>query len=197
VTADYIELPKILRISRFRSGIGHDYADDAEQCRSMKHYFQPLSSVDWGTVVVRSPVEGTVTSVLDEQPFCKQVRIVSTSIAAATVYIFHVRIDPAIVVGTRVAAGSRLGTHISNATMSDIAIWFDTPRGRRLVSYFDAMTDEVFAAYQPRGVASRGASAISLAERNASPLTCSGEAFLDQGTIGNWIDLTSAAARSF
>ncbi|MGQ0647189.1 MAG: hypothetical protein ACT4P7_06430 [Gemmatimonadaceae bacterium] len=45
VTRDYIAPGKILRVSRFRSGVGHDYADDAERCRSMKHYFQPLASV--------------------------------------------------------------------------------------------------------------------------------------------------------
>lgn len=39
ITTDYIELDKIDRVSKFRSGIGHDYRDDAESCRSMKHYF--------------------------------------------------------------------------------------------------------------------------------------------------------------
>jgi hypothetical protein len=188
VTADYIDLSRIARISRFRSGVGHDYADDGEQCRSMKHYFQPFSSVNWGSVVVRSPLDGTVTEILDERTFGKQVRIVSGSNAAATVYVFHVNVDPGIAIGTPVAAGSRLGTHVSNATMSDIAVWFDTPRGRRLVSYFDAMTDTVFAQYRERGLASRGAAVISAAERNLSPLTCNGEAFADQGSIPNWID---------
>ena len=41
---DYIELAKISRISKFRSGIGHDYSDDFEQCRSMKHYYMPIST---------------------------------------------------------------------------------------------------------------------------------------------------------
>jgi hypothetical protein len=36
-----IELHKISRISKFRSGAGHDYSDDFETCRSMKHYFDP------------------------------------------------------------------------------------------------------------------------------------------------------------
>jgi hypothetical protein len=191
VTADYIELSKIARISRFRSAIGHDYGDDTEQCRSMKHYFQPFANVDWASVVVRSPLQGTVVSILDEQTFGKQVRIASTHNAAATVYLFHVRTDPAIAMGTTVAAGDRLGTHIGNATMSDIAVWFDTPRGRRLVSYFDAMTDDVFATYLQRGVASRVAPIISAAERNSSPLTCNGEAFAGTGALTNWIDLTT------
>ena len=45
VTASYIDLSKIERISRFRSTVGHSYTDGSETCRSMKHYFQPRSSL--------------------------------------------------------------------------------------------------------------------------------------------------------
>ncbi len=189
VTADYIELSKVARISRFRSGIGHDYADDVEQCRSMKHYFQPSASVDWASIVIRSPVDGTVGAIIDEQTFGKQVRLVPSSTAAATVIIFHVNPDPGLAVGTVVSAGMRLGTHIGSATMSDVAILLETPRGRRLVSWFDAMTDAVFAGYQSRGVSSRSAAVITASERDGSPLTCNGEAFAGSGTIQNWLDL--------
>ena len=41
VNINYIELYKIYCISKFRSAIGHDYSDDFESCRSMKHYFHP------------------------------------------------------------------------------------------------------------------------------------------------------------
>ena len=37
VDVNYIELEKISKISKFRSGMGHDYSDDFESCRSMKH----------------------------------------------------------------------------------------------------------------------------------------------------------------
>src|SRR5258708_5244428 len=40
VEADYIDLSKIVSISKFRSAQGHDYCDDFESCRSMKHYFK-------------------------------------------------------------------------------------------------------------------------------------------------------------
>ncbi len=189
VEADYIELAKIARISRFRSGIGHDYADDIERCRSMKHYFQPFAAVDWSGVVIRSPIDGTVREILDEQTFGKQLRLVSTTVAAATVTIFHVKPDSALVVGSRVSPGTRLGTHVGSQTMSDIAIWLDTPRGRRLVSYFDAMTDAVFAPYAARGVSARGITAIGAAERDANPLVCNGEAFAGPGALPNWVDL--------
>lgn len=188
VNADYIELAKVSRFSRFRSGIGHDYSDDVENCRSMKHYFQPHAGIDWGTVVIRSPIDGTVQQVLDEHTFGKQVRLVPTSTPAATVIIFHVNTDPGVVAGTPVAAGARLGTHISSATMSDIAIWLETPSGRRLVSYFDVMTDAVFTAYQAWGLPSRGEALILQSERDASQLSCTGEAFANPGTVSNWIE---------
>src|ERR1044072_4810600 len=44
VSTDYIELPKIARISLFRSSAGHDYHDSFESCLSMKHYFVPASN---------------------------------------------------------------------------------------------------------------------------------------------------------
>src|SRR5271157_4106095 len=50
VEADYIELPKIASISKFRSAAGHDYSDAFESCRSMKHYFRPSEDADWASV---------------------------------------------------------------------------------------------------------------------------------------------------
>jgi len=41
VATDYIESARIARVSRFRSGYGHDYSDAFESCRSMKHYYMP------------------------------------------------------------------------------------------------------------------------------------------------------------
>jgi len=189
ITRDYIELAKIERIARFRSGIGHDYSDDVEHCRSMKHYFQPLGTVDWSTVVISAPVDGTIASIDDEQTFGKQLHITPTALSLASVVIFHVKPDAGTVVGATVAAGARLGTHIGSQTMSDIAIWLNTPRGRRLVSYFDAMVDGVFANYQARGVASRADLSITAAERDASPLACTGETFAGAGTLVNWVTL--------
>ncbi|GAI87611.1 unnamed protein product [marine sediment metagenome] len=53
----------------FRSGIGHDYSNDFESCRSMNHYFNPKfnGSVDWSTVQIFSPVSGTVSKIWEEK----------------------------------------------------------------------------------------------------------------------------------
>lgn len=63
---DVIELGKIARVSRFRSGIGHDYADNVETCRSMKHYFQPRSGIDWASVRITAPTAGTLVRIDEE-----------------------------------------------------------------------------------------------------------------------------------
>jgi hypothetical protein len=118
-----------------------------------------------------------------------QVRLVPTALPAATVILFHVNPNPGLAVGQTVAAGTSLGFHIGSQTMSDIAIRIATPAGDRLVSYFDAMPDSVFAAYVTRGVGSRDALVISQASRDSLPLACSGEQFLAPGTIANWVDL--------
>jgi len=189
ITSDYLDLATIARISRFRSGIGHDYGDAVERCRSMKHYFQPRSNVEWSALVVRAPLTGTITEVRNETTFGQQVRITAGSVPAATVLLFHVRLDPGMVVGTAVPSGQRLGTHIGSQTMSDVAIMLATPSGARLVSYLDAMPDSVFGRYQALGVSTRQALIISRPERDAAPLACSGEQFMGVGELPNWVTL--------
>jgi hypothetical protein len=189
IASDYIELAKIARVSRFRSGIGHDYSDGVERCRSMKHYFQPRGDVDWGAVSTFAPVAGTVTEMRAEASFGTQVQIVPNEQSAMTLIIFHVRPEAALTIGSSVSIGQRLGTHIGSQTMSDIAIRVQTPRGMRFVSYFDAMSDSLFQGYAARGVATRSAMIVSASERDANPLSCVGEQFQGQGALPNWIDL--------
>ncbi len=61
--------------------------------------------------------------------------------------------------------------------------------GFRLVSWFDAMTDELFETYRSRGLQARADAVITRAERDANPLVCSGEAFAGKGALSNWIQL--------
>jgi hypothetical protein len=189
IAADYLDLSSIDRVSRFRSSAGHDYSDSAERCRSMKHYFMPRAGVDWSALAIASPADGTVVDLRPETSFGTQVQIRSAAIGAATIVIFHVVPDAGVSVGSRVAAGQRIGRHVGSQTMSDIAIRIETPSGSRLVSYFDAMGDALFAAYQARGVAGRGALVISRSERDADSLTCTGEQFAGGGSLAAWVAL--------
>jgi hypothetical protein len=181
ITANYIDLSKVGRISKFRSGIGHDYSDDSEHCRSMKHYFEPRDTVDWASVRITVPATGTVFRVQDEWAGAR----VEWSVDGHDSYsiaIFHVALAHPLNVGDRLTAGDLLGMHIGSQTMSDISVRHNS----QLVSYFGVMPDSVFAQYVQHGIPSRDSLLIPRSARDASPLQCNGETFADEGTIPNW-----------
>ena len=190
VTANYIDVSKIERISRFRSTVGHSYTDGSETCRSMKHYFQPKSALDWTTVDVYSPVDGTIFGIANDGAFGKQLLIRPRLVPLVNVALFHVNLDATVVAGGWVNAGDHLGRHAAQNTYSDIAVSIGPKEGGRLISYFDAMTDAVFQPYQARGVASRSTMVITKAERDADPVPCVGESqFTVFGTLPQWVVL--------
>ena len=188
VKSDYIEPGKIERISRFRSGVGHDYSDDFESCRSMKHYFQPSNTVDWASLQIRSPVDGFVSSLRAEWAGTA-IEIRSSESPAFWFTLFHVQAAASLSLSDRVSAGQFLGTHVGNQTMSDIAVEVKTPTGLKLVSYFDVMTDSLFATYQARGLNSRTNAIISKEARDSDLLSCNGETFEGPGNLANWFTL--------
>lgn len=189
VAVNYFDVTALERISRFRSGEGHDYSDDYEDCRSMKHYFQPKAELDWSTIAIQSPVSGTVTRV-EEEWAGTRVEIQLASHPAFRIILFHVVLSAPLSLGDEVASGQLLGHHVGNQTFSDIAVAVtDQSFQRRLVSYFDLTTDDVFAAYQARGVAMREELTITKQERDLDPLDCDGEVFATPGVLDNWIEL--------
>lgn len=192
LSASYIDLSKIGRVSRFRSTVGHSYVDGSgETCRSMKHYFEPKASEDWTKVDVYAPASGTIWHIAPDGAFGYRVLLAPRDLPALEVQIFHVNLDPDIVVNTWVDAGDHIGTHSSSLTMSDIAVSVGSKEEGTLISYFETMTDGVFAEYQARGVSSREAAVITKEERDADPVPCEGETpFTVQGTLPDWLDLS-------
>lgn len=188
VSRPYLDLTAIARISRFRSGEGHSYTDAFEACRSMKHYFQPRHDVDAAAIPIVAPIDGDVVR-LDEEWAGTQLHIESQRYPAFRVILFHVRLSTPLAVGMHVAAGQPIGTHIGSQTMSDVAVAVTTPAGFQLVSWFDVLDDAGFAQHAARGIASREAMVIARAERDAHPLSCSGEQFADAGLLENWVPL--------
>jgi hypothetical protein len=138
--------------------------------------------------VITSPVKGTVFR-LTEEWAGTQVQIRSDAYPAFYFIVFHISLSNPLSLGDRVEAGQQLGLHIGSQTMSDIAVGVSTPQGWKLVSWFDVMTEEVFQQYQSRGVNARADAIITKAQRDADPLTCTGDAFATTGTIGNWVVL--------
>jgi hypothetical protein len=193
VRTDYIELSKINEISRFRSAAGHDYRDDFEKCRSLKHYFWPAGgdpgmahTPSWAEIQLHAPVSGTVSRVFEEWAGA-QVQIQSKLQPGFYFIIFHVNQLKPLAVGDTVSEGQLLGNHIGDQTMSDMAVGVTTPTGWKLVSYFDVMTDSLFLTYQARGIANRDSLIISKTARDTDPLTCNGETFTATGSIPDWV----------
>lgn len=189
IHVNYLDISKVESISRFRSAVGHDFADSYETCRSMKHYFLP-SVADWTTMEIRSPVDGTITHVEDRMTFGSQVFIQPHEQPALVLRLFHVQLADGVEAMAHVTAGQVLGTHVSNETLSDVAIELDGADGYRLFSYALALADDAFAELEQRGVASREALVISEAARDADPLGCAADgSFTDGGMLEDWVDL--------
>lgn len=193
---DVLELEKISKISKLRSGAGHDYSDDFESCRSMKHYFVPKDGVDRLSMKIFSPINGTLTALTDdwmEESIWKGkvVCIKSKDYPAFYVIIYHIDLSNPLDLGEEIAAGQLLGypADYDNVGVADTAVGVITPSGYKLVSYFQIMTDSLFQNYKARGVTSRDDMIIPKEQRDADPLTCDGEEFLDRGHLENYVTL--------
>ena len=206
IETDYTELNKISRISRFRSGIGHDYSDSFESCRSMKHYYEPYEEYRTNyEIKTFSPVNGIVHSIENEQHGSsegltnKQIRIRSELHSDIIIVLFHVDlISSDISVGTYVNAGELLG-HArvyypdvpDSGSTFDIAVWQEISLGVRYISYFDIVSEDLFQSYIDRGVLFRSDLIITKEERDDYPLVCDENGiFSNQGPIINWVDLS-------
>lgn len=188
VSTNYIELDKIGRISKFRSSAGHDYHDSFEQCRSMKHYFEPKETVDWSGIKICSPVRGSVSR-LTEEWAGTQVQIQSAQYPQYYFIIFHINLASPLHLGDSVQEGQQLGKHIGSQTMSDIAVGVAADSGWTLVPYCLLLNDSLFRQYHARGVVSRDDLVISRAARDADTLHCNGDAFSRQGSLEDWVTL--------
>ena len=209
VEADFTQLSKIDKISKFRSGFGHSYTDMTEDCRSMKHYFNPYQNYrENNTVEIYSPVNGTIVSLLNDYEGSNndlkniEIQIRSDEQPAFIFDIFHCDlISSDISMGKEVQAGELLGyatlyydTWQEYVTSFDIAVWVNTPYGTRLVSYFETLNDNVFNNYISRGIPLRENFIIQKELRDSNPLECAGyqgQEFVTEGELDNWVILNS------
>lgn len=190
VETHFTILDSVTQVSKFRSGLGHDYSDEFEECRSMKHYYP----VPMGTNIY-APISGTVNFVLQESQGYK-IQINSSDQPAFYFELFHLNLANPVEVGDAVTEGQLMGTHISNQTMTDIGVFVKVPSSNaepdvRLISYFDVMTDNLFQSYVNRGVLHRDSCIISQFDRDLDPLDCNTNwpAFTGAGNIPNWVSL--------
>ena len=204
---DFTNLDKVTQISRFRSVVGHDFSDETESCRSMKHYYEPFEEFRNNSLIeIYSPVDGFISE-LNEESFGPlegdinyQIRIQPKQYPAFTFILFHVDlVSDSITQGKKVTAGELLGySHLYSPSLEhsagnfDIAVKVNTPDGQRYISFFETMTDSLFDTYEQRGVSSRSDFIISKEERDANPGSCDGEWFTIkdyEDTLVNWVEL--------
>ncbi len=203
VHKNFIELDKIYKISKFRSGVGHDFSrgfNETSSCRSMKHYFEPIgvnesfwtkyhegnfSESDWPVVKYFSPVSGKVVDLRSSKNALgeveKQFLIQSKEYPSVYFGFFHVLTNLSL--GEEVEAGQFIGT-ISPGNSGEIAVSVRNGQDEQLISFFELIDDEVFSEYESRGVKSREELIISKKERDEKPLKCSEEE--PHKFIGNW-----------
>ncbi len=199
---NFIELDKIAKISKFRSGVGHDFSKGPdESCRSMKHYFEPIgidsdfwhrfhngqfSKSEWPTVSYFAPVSGKIIDVRsaknvfgDEE---KQFIIQSAKNPDVWFEFFHIITN--LTIGSQVEGGEFLGT-ISPGNSGEIAVDFNG----QLISFFDLIDEAVFSEYKVRGIKSRQELIITKQEREENPLQC--DARIPHRFIGSNISKSS------
>jgi hypothetical protein len=170
----------------------------------MRHGYSVYESYrENNTVEVYSPVAGDIVSISNDGHGAsiglnnKQVQIRPQGQPAFVIRIFHCDLaSSAIAAGKKVTAGELLGYArlyyddlAEYADSFDIAVFVNTPDGSRLISYFDIMEDMLFSDYIARGATSRQDFIITKEERDADPLQCNGEWFVDGGHLENWVIL--------
>ncbi|MCX6147860.1 MAG: hypothetical protein NTW25_11540 [Candidatus Kapabacteria bacterium] len=185
LTSSYIELSKIKQVSKFRSGIGHNYSDDFENCLSMKHYFYPKDSINWSEIAIYSPVNGRVVR-LDSEWAGVQIHIQPLNFSKYNIIIFHLNFTRSIKLGDSIKSGEQIGKHIGNQTYSDIAISSTENNKYKLLSYFDVISDSLFQKFKQNNTSKRNDFIISKELRISDPLNCINDSFSSEGKIGNW-----------
>ena len=188
-----IELEKIAKISKFRSGVGHDFSrgnNETNSCRSMKHYFEPvgidelfwsryhngnISRSDWPEVRYFAPVSGTITDMRPARNMFgekeNQFILVSEEYPDIRFGFFHVITKDGLDAGSRIKAGELLGT-ISPGNSGEIAVSVNAGSDEQLISFFELVDSTAFSEYSSRGIKSTDELIITKRERDKNPLYC-------------------------
>lgn len=189
VTADFIDLAKIDTISKYRSGVGHDYSGNGETCRSMRHYYGNSSKGEFtnaeeklkalrgqpdpsNAIEIYAPADGLITSISGEvTPIGNQIEIIPDNGQGWHIRLDHVYPVKGIHILSRVKAGQKIGLIHDNQTI-DMTVLYPYRGEFRLTSYFLVMTDAVFARYQARGIKDRSDMIIPREVVDANPWKC-------------------------
>lgn len=192
-------------MSKFRSSVGPDSSDDFESCRTIKHYHYSKQEYQGNyEIEVYSPVNGSIIEVKDtshgpQGPLRnKGIGIIPDGYPAFTIEIVHVDlISEEIKMGKQVNIGELLeyATVCKNPECGndfDMVVYVNTPNGLKMISYFNALPDDLFEAYQQRGIQSKDEFIIAKEERDANTLNCEiegGYYYIETDPLIAWVVL--------
>ena len=191
---NFVDLAPYISITKLRSAYGHDYTfgDDehdptGQSCRSMKHYFDAYTldqrwsgnfgSYDTkGTVKFYAPADGTITDLVPSSSSAGpeyQFTIQSSEYPRLAFKFHHVDLLENLQNGGTVVAGQHLGYIARFNGQAEIVTYVVLEPGTsEYISFFDVMSDAVFAEYQARGISSRSQMSITKEARDANPIPC-------------------------
>ena len=213
VTNNFIDLDPFNSITKFRGAYGHDYSATDEEydptgksCRSMKHYFEAYTldqrwagqfgSYDTkGNVNYYAPTGGKIIDVV-HGTFGRdngsegeewQFTIESSEYPSVNIKFHHVNLEKHLQGGGNVQAGEFLGTIARDNGQGEIAAYVLLGKGTlKYVSFFELITDDVFALYESRGLKNRSDVIISREDRESNPIPCT----IGDGQGGKFYSLT-------
>jgi hypothetical protein len=194
--SNFTELAKFSRMTKLRSGVGHDYSARTPEydpthrnCKSMKHYFIPMGvprsnslyantphSFKWMSIKYFAPVDGTIQDTsYSKNPHGTEVSftIESSEYLGYHFRFFHVALDPNLKDGSSVQAGQQIGTIGDEEAWGEILVEVRINADKlHLISFLQVATDKVFQEYKDRGVKTRLDATITKEYRDANPLAC-------------------------
>jgi hypothetical protein len=197
---NFSELDKFSRMSKLRSGVGHDYSfpsvefdPDGLNCISMKHYFIPKGvpfdgasyattshTFDWSLIKFFAPADGVIQDVEyistpdgEEAQFSIQ----SSHYPGYYFNFLHLKLLPDLGLGSTVKAGQQIGTLINEENWGEIGVQVRVNSTESyFISFLQVVTGEVFDAYNVRKITSPLDVIVSKEQRDANPLSCGGNA---------------------
>lgn len=216
IIANFTELNKIEKISKYRSCAGHTTVpqDEREMKRSMKHYFSVRQEYLGGdTVDIYSPYDGFVAGIREDRAdglegeiwiVPKDIFVVLPPVGRWSFSVQHINIREGLKRGSEVKAGELIGhgaVAAENRNTFDVVYAKGALTPKRidnwtgpfndLDSIFNHMSEGVFAQYQEKGVALKERIIIGKEERDKNPCTYKddGPYFLNQENPENWVVL--------
>ncbi len=216
LSANFVDLNKIEKISKYRSCVGHVTVpqDERESKRSMKHYFEVKSEFNRNQAVeIYAPYEGYVSTLRSDPGeglegeiwiIPKRKLVMLPPFGAWQFSVQHIEVKKDLKQGSEVKAGEIIGyAAFSGGRIPTFDIVYgkmafppapkkidnwNSPFGD-LDSVFNHMSDDVLVQYQQKGI-TRDNIILSKEERDQNPCT-----YRDNGPyfIGNdpanWIEL--------